>query len=128
MSNKLILGIEGTPIAVRVVPHTTDEEQLVLKGTNPLAGKALCFALDVPVMSEGKGSAYFLTFVKRQAFLAAMDDKLGALIDGKLALAPPPQPVLAVVPMPKAEVKDPQKCDDCGCGDGLHWKFCSKSN
>lgn len=128
MGNKLVLGIEGTPIIVRVAPHTTDAAQLVLKGTNPLAGKALCFALDVPVLSEGKGSAYFLTFVARQAFLAAMDDKLGELIDGKLAFTPPPQPILAVVPPPKVETKDPLKCEDCGCADGLHWKFCSKNN
>lgn len=128
----LVLEIEGTPIRVRVLPDTTSEGRLVLKATNEIAAKALCFALDVPILKEWRGQSYFITGVERQSFLQAMDEKLGQLIDGNiLPLLAASQAATVEVQVPPAlpalpllTASTPAKCVECGCADGTHWNFC----
>jgi hypothetical protein len=77
MNSKMIIGFEGTPIMVRVVAHKTDSELVVLKASNPIAGKVLCELLNVNPITEFKGAAYFLTMVSQAAFFG----KLGNLAE-----------------------------------------------
>lgn len=73
----IIIGLEGTTCAVRVVPHKTDETKLALKSQNFEAAYVLAQILDLDdVPGEGfvaqetfKGSTYFITIVEKAAFL-----------------------------------------------------------
>lgn len=145
--NKMIIGFEGTPIMVRVVPHKTDMELVVLKAANPIAGKVLCELLNVNPISGFKGAAYYLTMVSQAAFFG----KLGNLAEitgeqvHKVASA-----VMAQweATQPKAEEEDEtlmgeveedttmaskvstpatDKCAECGTKDNIHWGFCPQN-
>ncbi len=121
MENKkrLVIAIEGTPMAVRVVPHKTDDTQLVLKAGNGESAQMLCALMGVPVLSHFQGQNYFVTCVSRLVFTGA----LPGLVYMLGADAPAPQvkmaPLLAL-PLPQAKAK----CVECGVTDGAHWGFC----
>ncbi len=137
MKKRMIIALEGTPIAVRVMLHKEDPMKLVLKAPNDFAAAEFCSRLGVPVLAAFKGSSYHITTVWRATFF----ERFAAAGMGLLT-APPealPEPKAAApqtieiqglsawMKAPEAPVKAQAaagKCTECGCSDGTHWGFC----
>lgn len=142
---KMIIGFEGTPVVVRLVPHKTSDACAVLKAKDPIVGSALCLALGLEPLELIAGSNFFLTVVDKVAFFAKLPQLATLTIDAlqqavqkvsaeamheacedspeaatEMAQKIPTVAGLFALPAPKAG-----KCGDCGCENGEHWNFCS---
>jgi hypothetical protein len=77
--SRLVIGVEGTPLFVRVVPHKTDANLLVLKSPFVEGAQYLLDLAKVPAVQTWKGSNFFLTTVVKAEFLGALPGALGTL-------------------------------------------------
>ena len=112
-----VIGIEGTPVGARIVPHKSDATKLVLKSPHPEGGAALATILGVEVEGEiTRGRCFFMVTVDKAKFLAALAAGLGKVLEVAVPTADP---------KPELEVLEGGKCVECGCDDGTHWGFCS---
>lgn len=103
-----VIIIEGTPIAVRIVPHNTDPTKLMLKTGHPEAGMALAAICEVEAGELTKGSNFFMVPVDKDEFWKG-------LVKGF-------QNIMENQPKQLAE----GVCEDCGCNGGTHWNFCGE--
>ncbi len=112
-----VIGIEGTPVMARIVPHKTDATKLVLKSPHPEGGVALASLLGIEVEGEiVRGSSFFMVTVDKAAFLAALADGFAKTLEVAVPTADP---------KPELKLLSGGKCAECGCDDGTHWGFCS---
>lgn len=95
----------------KVEAHATDGDQLVIKSAFSTTGALMAAAMDVPVLSAGKGSKYFLTFVPRAAFLANMGTLTQGVLTGKIQF-------MDVVPAGPEDEDEPDGDEDGEDSDG----------
>ena len=116
---RLVLAIEGTPVAVRIVPHKSDASKLVLKALHPEVAGMLCQVMGVVPGKTWQGSNYFLTEVDAEAFQKSVP----VFVAQAMAAA---RELDAERLAAKGEAKaiGSSKCENCGCDDGTHWGFC----
>ncbi len=106
ISNKIAILIEGTPIAFRVVPHTSKPGWVVVKAKHPEVGAILAKFGDVVAGKTWKGSNFWITEFPKSELISALSVFLaGALADVELKALP-------------------AKCADCGTDDGTHYNYC----
>jgi len=80
-TGRLIIAIEGTDLAVRVVPHRTDPKQLILKSTGPDVGARLAKLMGVECGPTWKGGNFFLTPVMAEVFAGSLPGFLAKLAE-----------------------------------------------
>lgn len=78
---RFVLSVENTPLAVRVVPHKTNDKKLVLKSGHPEAAGALMQLGGMTPKEAIRGSSFFVTEVDRKEFLLAMPTIVGKILD-----------------------------------------------
>ena len=78
---RFVLSVENTPLAVRVVPHKTDDKKLVLKSGHPEAAGALMQIAGLAAKPAVQGSSFFVTEVDRKEFLLALPTIVGKILD-----------------------------------------------
>ena len=112
MTQGIVIAIEGSLLAVRVVPHKTDITKLVLKSIHPEAGAAFCKLSGLTHSDVWRGSNYFMLTVEKAAFLAKASSMITAAVEAMVGAYEPPK----ALPIPK--------CPECGTDDGLHFNYC----
>lgn len=85
---QLSFTIRNTPFGGKVVPHKTDELQLVIKSRHPEVGPMLCQAAGVPVIETKTGEKYSLTVVSKEDLLANLGEALFLAMTGKVEILP----------------------------------------
>jgi len=98
--SRFCILIEGTAIAVRVVPHKTDADKLMLKAKDPEGLAALLLMGDVGAGDVGTGSNFYMVEVDKEAFLAALPRVLSAVLDVTVPTADVPEKQDGVVENP----------------------------
>lgn len=106
--SRLVMVIEGTPVAVRFVPHRTDPTKLVLKSGHPEGAAVLLLLADLIPGEAIQGSNFFITEVDKAEFLAALPKLVGTILDRTA-----PTPERAPVEVEKASNSDSYGDSDC---------------
>ena len=106
--SRLAIAVEGSPIAVRFVPHNTDETKVMVKGLGEMP-VMFCQAAGVEHGQLFQGENFSMC----EASKADLATGIAAFTMKVLEMAQPPK---QIGPHPK--------CSDCGCDDGTHWDFC----
>lgn len=116
MTQSIVIAFEGTPIAVRVVPHNRDATKVVLKSVHPEAGVFACKMACIECGPVWQGANFFMVAVDRIEFAKKIGTLIGKLINESFN---------ALVPKPKfIELVDPKVCPECGTSDGTHFQYC----
>lgn len=85
----VFFALKGSPIGFKLVPHTGDNSQLVIKAKHPEVGGLVAQIASTDVIKSLKGSAYYLTFVNKAAFLSQFGKIVSDVIEGNVVLLPP---------------------------------------
>jgi hypothetical protein len=107
---RLAIVVENTPIAVRFVPHTTDDTLVVIKGQGE-APIAFCKAAGIPCGPLTQGSDFTMVEAEQAKVGEGVAKILGLILD-------------AAEPTHVLKALGPAKCAECGSSDGTHWQFC----
>lgn len=112
---RLQIIVEGTPMAVRFVPHNTDPTKVMVKGQGE-APAAFCKAAGIEFGPLTQGSQFTMCEAKR----ADVGAGVATIIDQIMEAATPTQQLAAA---PK-QLGAKSSCEECGCDDGTHFNFC----
>jgi hypothetical protein len=107
---RLVISVEGTPLAVRLVPHKTDSKKLALKATHPEAAGALLQLGGLKPGEAVRGNNFFVTIVDRKEFMLTLPTILGKILDANGQLEPA-HPMLQL-PEPTSDYEEPADDDD----------------
>jgi hypothetical protein len=90
---QIFIAQKGSPIAFKVVPHTTDPTMLVIKAKHPEVGALIAHAAGIEgsALNTAKGSLYFMTFVQKTQLEQGLGKVILDVLAGNLALATPSQ-------------------------------------
>lgn len=113
MTQAIVIAFEGTPIAIRVVPHNSDSTKVVLKSKHPEAGLAVCKLAGIECSQPWMGSNFFMVACDRAEFAAKAGALMASLITESFKALPA-----------KSKAIGPVKCPECGTDDGTHYNYC----
>ncbi len=69
---RLLVGVEGSPIGARIVPHKTNGDLLVLKSSNQEGGPALANMAGCQPSKSWRGREFWSCTVRRTEFLEGL--------------------------------------------------------
>lgn len=100
---RFVIVVEGTPIAVRFVPHKSDPTKIVLKSPHPEGAGALLLLGGITPGPLVEGRNFFVTEVSKAEILAALPKIVGTILEKNI---------------PTADAPAVEECEpDCGDGD-----------
>ena len=91
--NRPVIFFEGTPYGVRVVPHKTDSDRLVLKGNASVVEIVEEMAIEGEAIAAGEGrGGFFAVAVNKHDFLEAVPLLLSKALEGNVPTEEAPEP------------------------------------
>ena len=103
---RFVIVVEGTPIAVRFVPHKTDASKIVLKCQHPEGAAALLLLGGVTPGEMVQGSNFFVTEVSKAEILAAMPKIIGTILETNVPTRDRPPQLALVEDEPEGDDSD----------------------
>ena len=113
---RLTIIVEGTPMAVRLVPHSTDSTKVMVKGEGE-APAAFCQAAGISHGPLTQGENFTMT----EAVRSEVGVGVASIIDKILEAA---DTTNAKQLTAEKKLLGASKCEHCGNNDGTHFQFC----
>jgi hypothetical protein len=110
---QILIAARNTPLGFKLCAHNTDPNQVVVKSHHPEVGALIATIAKTDAVTT-KGAAYFITFLPKTVFFAALPELVQNIFDQKIQMAPTP----SVPNNPSLTEADASYGDDDGESDG----------